>query len=90
MTPRPFPRQNTDSLDVVTTPSDFEAVKQSLLENFEIQNAEISMEPSTSVEIAGREAETMLKMNDALEDLDDVQNVYSNFDISEEEMAKLL
>jgi len=37
----------------------------------------------------GKDAETMLRVADALEDLDDVQNVHANFDISEEEMARL-
>ena len=82
--------ESADSIEVVTTPTDFESVKQSLEGSFKILNAEISMEPSTTVQLAGREAETMLKLSDVLEDLDDVQNVYSNFDISEEEMAKLL
>jgi len=82
--------ESADSIDVVTTPADFEAIKQTLEGSFKILNAEISMEPSTTVQLAGREAETMLKVSDLLEDLDDVQNVYSNFDISDEEMAKLL
>jgi transcriptional/translational regulatory protein YebC/TACO1 len=41
------------------------------------------------VELQGKEAETMLRVADALEDLEDVQNVYANFDISEEEMARI-
>ena len=47
------------------------------------------MEPSTTVSLSGPDAETMLNVTDSLEDLDDVQNVYSNFDISEEEMARI-
>ena len=82
--------ESADSIEVVSSPADFESVKGTLEERFTVLNAEISMEPSTTVQLVGREAETMLKMNDVLEDLDDVQNVYSNFDISEEEMAKLL
>ena len=82
--------ESADSLDVVTTPVSFETVREALQADYKILNAEISMEPSTTVQLSGREAETMLKMNDALEDLDDVQNVYSNFDISDEEMAKLI
>jgi YebC/PmpR family DNA-binding regulatory protein len=82
--------ESGESIDVVTMPADFEAIKGTLEPSFKILNAEISMEPSTTVQLAGREAETMLKLSDVLEDLDDVQNVYSNFDISEEEMAKLL
>ena len=38
--------------------------------------------------LTGREAEATLRLLDALEDLDDVQNVYANFDITDEEMAK--
>ena len=47
------------------------------------------MVPQTSVKLEGKNAETMLKLMEALEELDDVQNVYANFDISEEEMEKL-
>ena len=42
------------------------------------------------VEAKGKDAESMLRLMDALEDLDDVQNVYANFDITEEEMARLV
>ena len=47
------------------------------------------MEPSTTVKLEGEDAEKMLRLADALDDLDDVQGVYANFDISEEEMARL-
>ena len=47
------------------------------------------MEPSTTVSLGGSEAEGMLRVADALDDLDDVQNVYANFDITEEEMERL-
>ena len=81
--------EGDESVDVVTTPNDFEAVRDALgAAGFEPANAEISMEPSTTVELEGKEAETMLRLLDALEDLDDVQNVYANFEISDEEMAK--
>ena len=81
--------ESDESLDVVTTPQDFESVRNALgSAGFEPDNAEISMEPSTTVTLKGREAETMLRMMDALEDLDDIQNVYANFEISDEEMAK--
>ncbi len=51
--------------------------------------AEMSMVPQTSVKLEGKNAETMLKLMEALEDSDDVQKVYANFDISEEEMERL-
>ena len=79
-----------DTLDVVTTVADFAAVRDALAEaGFAIASAEISMEPSTTVELSGKEAEQMLKLSDALEDLDDVQQVHANADISEEELASL-
>jgi YebC/PmpR family DNA-binding regulatory protein len=82
--------ESDDTLDVVTTVSNFEAVKRSLeAAGFVSVAAEISMEPTTQVKIAGDEAERMLRLADALDDLDDVQNVYANFDVSEEEMAQL-
>ena len=77
------------TVDVVTAPGDFEAVKEALGgAAFESSNAEISMEPTTTVALAGKEAEQMLQLADTLEDLDDVQDFYANFDISDEEMAK--
>ncbi len=78
-----------DSIDVITTPADFEAVRDALVAaGFEPANAEISMQPSTTVDLAGSNAESMLRLMDVLEDLDDIQNVYANFEISDEEMAK--
>jgi YebC/PmpR family DNA-binding regulatory protein len=82
--------ESGDTVDVVTQPGDFEAVRDALVEGgFSPVHAEISMQPSTVVELEGREAETMLRIADALDDLDDVQNVFANYDISEEEMARI-
>jgi transcriptional/translational regulatory protein YebC/TACO1 len=47
------------------------------------------MVPTTSIELTGSDAESMLGLMEALEELDDVQNVYANFDISDEEMSRL-
>jgi transcriptional/translational regulatory protein YebC/TACO1 len=47
------------------------------------------MQPSTTVKLVGKEAEQMLRLADSLEDLDDVQNFFANFDIAEEELEKL-
>jgi len=82
--------ESGDTVDVVTTPAIFESVKAALVERgFSPVHAEISMEPSSTVMLQGKEAETMLRIADALDDMDDVQNVYANFDISEEEMARI-
>lgn len=78
-----------DSLDVVTTPQSFESVRDALVSGgLQPDNAEISMEPNTTVSLEGKDAEAMLRMLDVLDDLDDIQNVYANFEISDEEMAK--
>jgi YebC/PmpR family DNA-binding regulatory protein len=80
--------ESDDSLDVVTTPSEFDAVRAALVDSsFEVSSASIRMDPSTSVRLEGRDAESMLRLADALDDLDDIQAVYANFDISEEAMA---
>jgi transcriptional/translational regulatory protein YebC/TACO1 len=79
-----------DGIEVVTLPGKLSQVQQVLRgQGFECASAEVSMVPSTSVELSGKDAESMLGLMEALEDLDDVQNVYANFDISDEEMARL-
>ena len=78
-----------DSVEVVTAPASFEAVRQALAgAGFSPGSAGIVMSPASTVGIAGEAAESMLRLVDALEDLDDVQNVYANYDISDEEMAR--
>jgi len=78
-------------IEVLTDPSAFMEVRDAL-ENagFKHESAEITMIPQTMVKLEGKAAESMLKMMDRLEDNDDVQNVYANFDISEEEMEKMM
>jgi YebC/PmpR family DNA-binding regulatory protein len=82
--------ESDGSIDVVTAPNDFEAVQAALVEaGFEPANAEVTMEASTKVALTGDDAEAMLKLAEALEDLDDVQDFHANFDISDEELARL-
>jgi len=79
-----------DHCEVVTASSEFHAVQEALKgQGFLAATAEITMQPSTTVKLEGKEAEQMLRLADALEDLDDVQNFYANFDIPEEELEKL-
>jgi transcriptional/translational regulatory protein YebC/TACO1 len=54
-----------------------------------VSSAEITMLPQTTVPVDGSEARQVLGLIESLEDLDDVQNVFANFDISEELMASL-
>ena len=79
-----------DGIEVVTLPVELSKIQEILGgQGFTCANAEVSMVPSTSVELAGPQAESMLNLMEALEELDDVQNVYANFDISDAEMARL-
>ncbi|MBU2704693.1 YebC/PmpR family DNA-binding transcriptional regulator [Zooshikella marina] len=72
------------SVDVVTEPADFSEVKATLMEaGLEPVNAEVTMIPSTTVALTDEDGEKVLKLIDRLEDLDDVQNVYSNADFPE-------
>ena len=83
----------TEDSDIVVTtpPSEFEAVKALITEaGLSFQNAEVTMVPQNSVKIEGKEAEHMLRLMEALEDSDDVQNVYSNFDVPEELMESMV
>ena len=79
-----------DGIEVVTLPSELAQIQEALGgQGFVCASAEVSMVPTTSVELAGSEAESMLGLMEALEELDDVQNVYANFDISDDELARL-
>ena len=78
-----------DSIEVVTAPARFEALRRALeAAGWKPVSAGIVMAPASTVGIQGEAAESMLRLVDALEDLDDVQNVYANYDISDEEMAR--
>src|SRR5215207_3833482 len=76
---------------VVTTPEDFTAVREALGEaDILYENAEITMEPQNSIDLDAGTARQTLRLIDALEENDDVQEVYANFDISEEVMAEVV
>lgn len=72
------------SIDVITKPEDFERVKDAVSKaKLTPEQAEITMNASTNVQIADKEtAEKVMRLIDALEDLDDVQAVYTNADFS--------
>lgn len=75
--------------DILTDPADFDAVKEVLdQKGIEYEMAEVTMIPQNTIKLEGKQAQTMLKLMEALEDNDDVQNVYANFDISEEDMEQ--
>jgi YebC/PmpR family DNA-binding regulatory protein len=78
-------REDSDSYEVISAPEDFEAVKEAI-EAADIPHvtAEITMLPHSTTELAGKEAEQMVRLMEMLEDCEDVQNVYTNADIPEE------
>jgi YebC/PmpR family DNA-binding regulatory protein len=78
------------AVDVMTTPENYLTVKDALVAaGFEPDNAEVTMQAATMAELEADDAEKMLRLIDRLEDLDDVQDVYSNADISDEIMTSL-
>ncbi len=80
-----------DGYEIITEPGTFIEVREALAaQGLQWQSAEITMIPQTTAQLEGKQAEQMLKMMDKLEDNDDVQNVYSNFDISEEELDNFM
>ena len=82
--------QEDGSFEVVTAPTDFIAVKEALLaRGLKAEQSEIAMVASTKAELDLDGAEKILRLIDVLEDLDDVQNVYTNAEIPEEVMAQL-
>jgi YebC/PmpR family DNA-binding regulatory protein len=78
------------SFTITTTPQAFEGVKKAIEEKgIAMETAAVQMVPENTVKVTGKEAEQILKLMEALEEHDDVQNVYANFDIDEKEMAAL-
>ena len=78
------------AVDVMTTPENYLTVKDALIAaGFEPDNAEVTMQAGVMAELNADDAEKMLRLIDRLEDLDDVQDVYSNADISDEIMTSL-
>jgi YebC/PmpR family DNA-binding regulatory protein len=78
-------KKEGDNYEISTSTEDFDKVHQALkAKNIAIESAEISKVPSTYIKLEGRQAEQMLKLYDKLEELEDVQNVWANFDIADE------
>jgi YebC/PmpR family DNA-binding regulatory protein len=83
-------RDAESSWEITTEPGDFKRVSEALeAAGVPVFSAEITMIPQTTIPVDGGEARQVLGLIEALEDLDDVQAVYANFDIPEEIMASL-
>jgi transcriptional/translational regulatory protein YebC/TACO1 len=75
-------------IEIITAPGDFQAVKESLeASGYVFDDAEVTMIPTNTVEIPADKTEQALKLLEALEELDDVQQVYANGDFDEEAIA---
>lgn len=80
----------SDEITIYTEPDALEQVKEELVKaGIPITSAEVTMVPTTNVKVTGEDAEKVLKLIDRLEESDDVQNVYANFEIDDEEMDRL-
>jgi YebC/PmpR family DNA-binding regulatory protein len=83
-------RDEGDSLEVLTGSDEFARVKDELkARGFEPASAEIAMVPQTTVRLSGKHAQSMLKLMEALDEHDDVKQVFANFDIADEEMQEI-
>lgn len=82
-----------NEVEIITPSENFRRIREALIEkNFSLASAELTMVPQRTVRVEGSEARKVLNLLDALEEHDDVQEVYSNFDIPEgilEEIAAL-
>ncbi len=83
-------RNDGESWEVISPPEAHEAVQQALTKaGIATTSAEIAMVPKNLMKIEGKNAAAMLRLSEALEEHDDVQNVYSNFDVDESEMEAM-
>jgi YebC/PmpR family DNA-binding regulatory protein len=79
------------SYEILTAPESFDGVLAELKgKGLEPSTAEVSMVPQNYVKLEGKSAQQMIKLMDALDDHDDVQNVHANFDIEESELAEAM
>jgi YebC/PmpR family DNA-binding regulatory protein len=79
-----------ETYTITTSPQAFDAVKKALEDApIVLESASLAMIPQNTVKVTGKDAENTLKLMEALEEHDDVQNVYANFDIDEKELAGL-
>ena len=79
-----------DSFEILSDPSDLVAVRSALqAKSLDYESADTSFLPSMSIPLDAESAQKVFGLIEAIEDLDDVQNVYGNFDVSDEVMASL-
>jgi YebC/PmpR family DNA-binding regulatory protein len=82
--------QEDDTFEVTTEPDLMETVKEAIEKaGLPVSEASVTMIPQSTVKLEGKQAIQMLKMMESLEDHDDVQNVYANFDIDDDVMNSM-
>jgi transcriptional/translational regulatory protein YebC/TACO1 len=80
-------REDEGTFEILTSPENYETVLAKIkAAGLEPATASITKLPQTTVKLVGSEAETMLKLMEALDDQHDVQQVYANFDISPQQL----
>ena len=83
-------RGSEESIEVVTPPDAWKAVREALEgAGIAIDSSEVTLAPKSTVPVEGGDAKKVLALVDALEELDDVQEVYANFDISDDVLAEI-
>jgi YebC/PmpR family DNA-binding regulatory protein len=83
-------KTTSDEYEITTTPETFAAVRQALEgAGYKLISAEVTLVPKSTVPIEGKEAQRVLRLMEALEDHDDVQTVYANFDIPDEVLQQV-
>ncbi len=79
-----------EALTIITPPEDFETVRRSLKDSgYSVEVAEITYLPTTQVQMSGQDAQTLIRLVDALEEQEDVQNVYGNFEITDDSLLEV-
>lgn len=83
-------KSDDKNYEITTSPQDFEKVKEALqAKGIKMQDAEVTMIPSTTIKVTGGDAKQVLALVEALEEHDDVQQVYANFDIPDEILEQM-
>jgi YebC/PmpR family DNA-binding regulatory protein len=83
-------QEDESNFEILTAPENFEKVNNALQgANIPVVSAEVAMVPQTWIKLTGSDAQKIMKLVEALEDHDDVQHVWANFDIAEEELVQL-
>lgn len=83
-------KTTTEEYEITTAPEDFAQVRRALEQaGYALSSAEVTMVPKTAVPLTGKEAQQVLRLMEALEEHDDVQHVYANFDIPDEVLEQV-